>query len=145
MPKSLTLSAFGILPVSHTMNIQCLDLLRSCLTESSAHDLYSFILNNAENTQHKKIVVGKVLSITQPENIEPLKYCSMDLYRNQIKRTLLSKSYIKDNGLVNSVKYLLYKYDNHNKQLLNIGLRFHLIIFILPVFNFSHDCFYNFI
>ena len=119
------LCAFGILPVSHTINIQCLDLLRSCLlTESSAHDFYSFILNNAENTQYiKKTVVGRVLSFTQSENIELLKYCFMDPYRNQTKRTLLSKSYTKDNGLVDSVKYLLYKYNNQNKHLLNILLK----------------------
>ena len=100
-------------------------LLRSCLfTESSAHDFYSFILNNAENTQHiKKTVVRRVLFFTQSENIELLKYCFMDSYRNQIKRTLLSKSYTKDNGLVDSVKYLLYKYNNQNKQLLNILLK----------------------
>ena len=47
----------------------------------------------------------------------------MDSYRNQIKRTLLSKSYIKDNGLVDSFKYLLYKYNNQNKQLLNMLLK----------------------
>ena len=55
-----------------------------------------------------------------------LKYCFMDPYRNQTKRTLLSKSYTKDNGLVDSVKYLLYKYNNQNKHLLN---RFDMIVF----------------
>jgi hypothetical protein len=119
------LQAVGILPVSSSISIQSLDLLRQCLiSDVNSSNFYSFILKDCgSDSLTKHILPRRILSLNGCENVQILKYMFNDSYRRKIKRDLLCHPGETNAGLVDSIQYILCNYNKQNKRLLNILLK----------------------
>ena len=79
------LKATGISTISATVYLQSLDLLKSCvLSDSVAHDLYSFILHRDNN----RTLAGRVAEYCNIKNVNLNKYIMCDDYAKSIKHKL---------------------------------------------------------
>jgi hypothetical protein len=116
------LQATKTLPISQTIDIQCLELLRSCLFgSSSAQQFYTHILS--ENDCHmQRTLLERVSSFCNQTNIDLMKYVFNDTYRNSKKCILQEHLPGGQNGLIDSIRYILNNYSYNNKKLLSIML-----------------------
>ena len=112
------LEAIKIPPISKTINIQSLELLRQCLFDDSCcKDFYTYILNENLSLINNTLM-GRVLNYTSRKNVNLLKYVFNDCYRRMAKQKLSSHVKNGQNGLVDTIRYLLSDYKKQNKQIL---------------------------
>ena len=96
-----------------------MDLLKSCvLSDSVAHDLYSFILHRDNN----RTLAGRVAEYCNMKNVNLNKYIMYDDYAKSIKDKLIRDNIMVEpsvNGVVDSIKYIIYNdYDSYSHMLL---------------------------
>ena len=115
------LKATGILPMSESIVVQTLDLLKMCmLNESVARDLYSEIIFNKFN---KNTLINRASQLAVKNDVDLIRYIFNNNYYCRIKHTMKGHVRPGTNGLVDTIRYLLNTSDSQNNKMLNLLLK----------------------
>ena len=117
------LCAIGIPTVSQSVSIATLDLLRAnVLSDSSTSKFYTFLLTKSHDSG--KTLVGRSYLYANDNNINIVKYVFNNAYRTRIKNNLSLPIPVGINGMVDTVRSLIFTdFNQRNRQLLNNVLK----------------------
>ena len=114
------LQSMKINTVSRLRDMYTMDLLCSHMkNDAKGRTFYSYILkqHRSVNFSSRNNLVNRCIAVCQSYSISLFKYMFLDEYAKSCKR-LHFKSYPVDNGIVDSVTYLLSTFNYENRVLL---------------------------
>jgi hypothetical protein len=121
--SSKLLQSLGIDPVSKTMQISSLDLLSSCINSTSATKKFYMFLYNCDKMAHSKTLVGRTKEFCDDNNINLMKYVLDSSHKRSTKLKLQRHLPAGNDGIVDSVRTLLWNYSATNCKVLNNMLK----------------------
>ena len=122
---SQLLEAVRVLPISNSIGVASMDLLRSCLVnDSKSTNFYSFLLSKTKNSKTlEKTLVGRAYMAAQHHSVNLYQYIFNNSYRKQCKHRFNIGVRPGQDGMVDSIRYLLSDYNNEKRLLLSYLLR----------------------
>lgn len=111
--------------VTHSVNVSSLDLLRSCITSTSAtQNFYLHVLREKDRKLVSNTLVRRVRSFCEKEDIDLCRYLFYKDYYINVKKRLKSNIQDGQNGLVDSIRTLLSgKYSTEARNTLRFLLK----------------------
>ena len=122
---SQLLEAVRVSPISDSIGVASMDLLRSCLVnDSKSTNFYSFLLSKTKNSKTlEKTLVGRAYMAAQHHSVNLYQYIFNNSYRKQCKHRFNIGVRPGQDGMVDSIRYLLSDYSNEKRLLLSYLLR----------------------
>ena len=93
----------------------------SLLSDANAQQFYVNVLSNHAGYV-KNTLIDKVLSICNKQKIDFMSYVFNDNYRNTYKKNLQYQPVDGQNGLIDSIRFILNNYTSVNRNILSIDL-----------------------
>lgn len=116
------LKALNIPKISHTTKSHTIELMRNCMLNNAAtREFYSFLRLQPSNMVNKTLF-GRASEYCEEFGINLQDYIMKDTYRKTQKQRLKKQEYEQD-GLVDSVKFLLSDFNEAKRQSLNALLK----------------------
>ena len=117
------MQALRIKPISHTIQILSLDLLRTCiLSNSKTKEFYSHLYQIRQTKSVRKTLISRVHTFATNKNIDVIKYIFINEYRTSVKKMLSAHTTNGHNGMVDSIRYLLKSYNPVNCDIIQMLL-----------------------
>jgi hypothetical protein len=115
------LQALSIDPISMSVGLNSLNLLRSCLLyNSSASHFYAYLLH-CKSEVTKKTLVGRVHEYTSQNDINLLEFILCNKYRSTVLKSAKCNVNIGTDGIVDSARFLLSNnYVDHARDTLQL-------------------------
>ena len=118
------LKAMGISPISTSVAMESLDLIKKCvLNNSIARDFYCKTLFMPVKSIHGKTLSDRVLQFVVNNNINILKYIFDKKYSSNIKNCINRRVKDGEDGTVDSIRGIFNNYGPQENTLLNLILK----------------------